>query len=83
MLHHFSTSKHIKVTTTILFNVRKGPSKSLKEYMARFNEETIKVSHPNQEMFVEAFLNGLKASHFNESLEQKSATSMDEVMNRA
>lgn len=44
--------------------------------MARFNEEIIKVSHPNQEMFVGAFQKGLKVGHFNESLAQKSATSM-------
>jgi hypothetical protein len=40
---------------------------------------TIKVSNPNQEMFVAAFHNGLKAGHFNESLAQKPATSMQEL----
>lgn len=34
-------------------------------------------------MFVEAFQNGLKFGHFNESLAQKSSTNMDEVMNIA
>lgn len=32
-------------------------------------------------MFVGAFQNDLKVDHFNESLVQKSATDMDEVMN--
>lgn len=49
--------------------------------MAGFNEETIKVSHPNKEIFVGAFQNGLKVDHFIESLAQKPAASMDEVMN--
>lgn len=51
--------------------------------MVRFNEETIKVSDPNQEMFMGVFQNWLKAGHFNESLVQKQATSMEEVMSRA
>jgi hypothetical protein len=34
-------------------------------------------------MFVSAFHNGLKADHFNESLAQKPATSMQEIIKRA
>lgn len=82
MVQHFPATKHRKVTITSLFNVRQGASESFREYMAQFNEETLKVSHPNKEMFVGAFQNGLKSYHFNESLAQKSATSMKEVMNK-
>lgn len=42
MVQHFSASKHRKVTTTSVFNVPRGPLESLREYMTRFNEETIK-----------------------------------------
>ncbi|MCI25660.1 hypothetical protein A2U01_0046851, partial [Trifolium medium] len=48
-----------------------------------FSEATIQVSNPNQEMFVAAFHNGLKAGHFNESLDQKPASSMQEIIKRA
>jgi hypothetical protein len=75
-IQQFSGSKHIKVTTTSLFATRQNHAETLREYLARFSEATIKVSNPNQEMFVSAFHNGLKASHFNESLAQKPATSM-------
>lgn len=68
MIQHFLTSKHRKVSTTSLFNVRQGHAESLWEYMARFNKEKIKVSHMNKEMFVGAFQHGLKAGQFNESL---------------
>lgn len=47
MVEHFSTSTHKMVTTTSLFNGCQGPSESLREYIAQFNKETIKVSHPN------------------------------------
>jgi hypothetical protein len=66
-----------------LFALRQNYNESLREYLARFCESTSKVSNPNQEMFVSAFHHGLKAGHFNESLAQKPATSMQEVTRRA
>ncbi|PNX84732.1 gag-pol polyprotein, partial [Trifolium pratense] len=82
-IHQFAGSKHVKVTSTSLFSIRQSHSKSLRSYLARFSEATIKVSNPNQEMFVAAFHNGLRAGHFNESLAQKPASSMQEVNKRA
>ncbi|WJX58397.1 hypothetical protein P8452_43858 [Trifolium repens] len=82
-IQQFSGSKHIKVTATSLFTIRQNHTETLREYLARFCEATIKVSNPNQEMFVAAFHNGLKAGHFNESLAQKPATTMQEVIKRA
>jgi hypothetical protein len=79
----FAGSKHIKVTATSLFAIRQHHAESLREYLARFSEATSKVFNPNQEMFVSAFHNGLKADHFNESLAQKLATSMQEITKRA
>jgi len=55
----FSTSRHRKVSSNSLFNVRQGQSESLRNYLARFNECTIKVSNPNQELFVGTFQNSL------------------------
>jgi hypothetical protein len=66
-----------------MFSLRQKSSETLREYLARFSEATIKVSNPNQEMFVAAFHNGLRAGHFNESLAQKPAETMQEVMKRA
>jgi len=66
--HQFSASHHRKVSSNSLFNVRQGQSESLRNYLARFNDSIIKVYNPNQELFVRAFQNGLRASQFNESL---------------
>ncbi|GAU40790.1 hypothetical protein TSUD_348870 [Trifolium subterraneum] len=79
----FSGTKHVKVTATSLFTIRQNYAETLREYLARFSEATITVSNPNQEMVVAAFHNGLKAGHFNESLAQKPATSMQEGIKRA
>ncbi|GAU24562.1 hypothetical protein TSUD_149030 [Trifolium subterraneum] len=82
-VHQFAGTKHVQVTATSLLSIRQNGPESLREYLAHFSEATIKVSNPNQEMFVAAFQNGLKAGHFNESLAQKPAESMQEVMKRA
>lgn len=80
VIYHFYTNKHKKVSTTSLFNVCQGNTKSLWEYLAHFDKETMKVSHPNQEIFIGDFQNDLKAGHFNESLAQKSVTTIKEIM---
>ncbi|KAK2368694.1 hypothetical protein QL285_081871 [Trifolium repens] len=82
-IQQFSGSKDIKVTATSLFATRQSHAETLRDYLRRFCEATIKVSNPNQEMFVSAFHNGLKVGHFNESLAQKPATSMQEIIKRA
>ncbi|GAU38581.1 hypothetical protein TSUD_322580 [Trifolium subterraneum] len=82
-IQQFSGTKHIKVTATSLFKIRQNYAETLREYLTRFNEATITVSNLNQEMFVAAFHNDLKAGHFNESLAQKPDTSMLEVIKRA
>jgi hypothetical protein len=83
LTQQFSASRHRKVSATSLFNVRQGHNESLRDYLARFNDTTIKVTNPNQEVFVGAFQNGLRAGQFNESLAQKPADSMEEIMARA
>ncbi|GAU30930.1 hypothetical protein TSUD_143780 [Trifolium subterraneum] len=82
-IHQFAETKHVQVTTTSLFGIRHGHNESLLEYLARFSEATIQVSNPNQEIFVAAVQNDLKAGHFNESLAQKPVSTMQEVMKMA
>lgn len=68
---------------TSLFYIRQGTSKSLKEYLSLYNELMIKVMHPNEEMFVGAFHNGLRVGRFNESATHKPASSWADVVTRA
>ncbi|GAU16855.1 hypothetical protein TSUD_368040 [Trifolium subterraneum] len=83
LIHQFAGSKHVQVTATSLFATRQRHNENLREYLAKFNEATIQVSNPNQEIYVAAVQNGMKAGHFNESLAQKPASTMQEVMKRA
>jgi hypothetical protein len=83
LIQQFSASLHRKVPATSLFNVWQGHNESLRDYLVRFNDTTIKVINPNQEVFVGAFQNGLREGQFNESLAQKPADSMEEIIARA
>jgi len=66
-----------------MLNVRQGMNEYLRKYLARSNDATIKVTNPNQELFVGAFQHGQKPRQFNESLAQKPAEYMEEIMSRA
>lgn len=68
-----------QVSTTSLFNVYQRHFKSLREYLTRFNEATIKEINLIQEMFVGAFFNKLKFRHIKGSLTPKLAD-LREVM---
>ena len=82
LIQHFAANMHLKLSTTILFNIRQGQTKSLQKYFARFNEETIKVYHPNQELFLGAFQHDLRVGKFNESLAQNLTSNMNEIITR-
>lgn len=80
LVHCFAVSHHRKVFPTTLFNIRQGPSKSLRDSLAHFNKATIKVVSPNQEIFLRVFKNGFKEIHFKDSLAQKPALPLKEVV---
>lgn len=64
-------------------DIKQGPGETLKAYLARFNENTIKVREPNQRTLLSASVKGVRSGSFNNSLEQWQPTSMDEVRRRA
>ena len=68
LVYQFATNRYRKISTNSMFNIRQGPSETLRDYLTRFYESTIRVVPPNQLMFVGVFQNGLKVGHFNETL---------------
>lgn len=61
IIYYSSPSKHNKVSDMSLFNICQGYSNIWREYLSHFNEETVMVDHPNNEIFIGVFQNGLKA----------------------
>jgi hypothetical protein len=66
-----------------LFDVQQRPAESLKSYLARFNSATLKVTEPNEDIFVMAFEKGLSSGTFSEALTLRKANSMNEIRMRA
>lgn len=52
----------------------------VREYLACFKKQNIKVIQLNPKMFIRVFHNRLRVGHFNESLAQKPYASMAEVV---
>jgi len=68
LIQQLFASRHRKVSFTNLFNVGQGQNESLRDYLAIYNDATIKVTNHNKKLFVGAFHNGLRVGQFNESL---------------
>ncbi|GAU44606.1 hypothetical protein TSUD_240980 [Trifolium subterraneum] len=51
-INQFSGSKHIQVTATSLFGIRQRTDENLREYLARFSEETIKEVMKRAECYI-------------------------------
>jgi len=51
-----------------MFDVRHNVDESLKQFLNRFNNVSMKIVDPNKGLLVKAFVKGLNASSFSKSL---------------
>ncbi|XP_045797595.1 uncharacterized protein LOC123891742 [Trifolium pratense] len=51
-VHQFAGSKHVKVTSTSLFSIRQNHGESLRSFLARFSEATIKEVNKRAECYI-------------------------------
>ncbi|RDX91693.1 hypothetical protein CR513_26283, partial [Mucuna pruriens] len=56
---------------------------SLKNYLARFNNSTVRVDDPDQKFLVKAFQKGLRTGLFSDALALRRPSSMEEIRARA
>lgn len=78
-LTQFAANRAKKFMEDDMHDVKQKPGETLKEYLARFNAATMKVVDPDQKTFVSAFMKGVRSGPFNESLNQRRPTSLDEI----
>ncbi|RDY09049.1 hypothetical protein CR513_06652, partial [Mucuna pruriens] len=78
----FVANKAKQLEVADLFDIRQAKEESLKSYLARFNNATVRVNDPYQKFFIKAFQKGLRASPFSDSLALKRPNSMDEIRAR-
>ncbi|RDX97870.1 hypothetical protein CR513_19310, partial [Mucuna pruriens] len=82
-LRGFAANKVKKLEVTDLFDIKQSRGESLKSYLARFNNATIRVDNFNQKFFVKAFQKGLRAGPFSDALALRREASMEEIRVRA
>ncbi|RDX57864.1 hypothetical protein CR513_62866, partial [Mucuna pruriens] len=64
----FATNKTKRLEVANLFDIRQARGETLKSYLARFNNATVRVNDPDQKIFVKAFQKGLRAGQFSDSM---------------
>ncbi|RDX94659.1 hypothetical protein CR513_22929, partial [Mucuna pruriens] len=62
----FISIKRLEVVD--LFDIKKEKGESLKSYLARFDNATVRVNDPDKKFFIKAFQKGLKVGQFSDSL---------------
>ena len=62
-----------------LFDVRQGTEEPLRDYLNRFCDASTNIPNLDEEILVDAFVKGLRANSFSESLVKNLAISLAEV----
>ncbi|RDX69002.1 hypothetical protein CR513_51941, partial [Mucuna pruriens] len=79
----FAANKVKRLEVADLFDIRQAEGESLKNYLARFNNATVRVDDPDQKFFVKAFSKGLRAGPFSDALALRKPVNMEEIRARA
>ncbi|RDX81361.1 hypothetical protein CR513_37971, partial [Mucuna pruriens] len=82
-LSQFAANKLKRLEVVDLFDIKQARGESLKSYMARFNDATVRVNDPDQKFFVKTFQKGLRIGPFSDALALQKPTSMEEIRVRA
>ncbi|RDX94531.1 hypothetical protein CR513_23074, partial [Mucuna pruriens] len=78
-LSQFAANKVKRLEVADLFDIKQGEGESLKKYLARFNNATVRVDDPDQKCFVKAFQKGLRVGPFSDALALRKPTNMEEI----
>ena len=82
-LERFSANRAKPVEMTDMFDIRQYAEESLKQFLNRFTNISMRVVDPNEGLLVKAFVKGLRASSFGESLYRIPPKTLMEIRQRA
>ncbi|XP_011075717.1 uncharacterized protein LOC105160151 [Sesamum indicum] len=77
---HFASKKKQKRSATHLFNIRQREEESLKNFMGRFNNETLEVQELRIDMIVSIFIHGLRKGPFTSALARDPLGDVEQLM---
>ncbi|XP_071926285.1 uncharacterized protein [Coffea arabica] len=79
----FVSSRAYSKTTAHLMTVHQGPEESLREYMVRFNNESLQVRDRDDKVVMAAFVNGLRKQKLYTEFVERPPKSVREMLDRA
>ncbi|XP_058068266.1 uncharacterized protein LOC131217368 [Magnolia sinica] len=82
-LTQFTSDKKSRKPNTHLLTIKQGPKESLKDYIARVNEEALQVEYYNDKMTLNAVFSGLKEGRFTFSIGKNPPKTLAEFVARA
>ncbi|KAL0403667.1 UNVERIFIED_CONTAM: hypothetical protein Sradi_2007500 [Sesamum radiatum] len=77
---HFASKRKQKRSATYLFNIRQGESESLKNFIGRFNNETLEVQDLRIDMIVSILIHGLKKGPLASALARDPPEDVEQLM---
>ncbi|RDX93634.1 hypothetical protein CR513_24073, partial [Mucuna pruriens] len=75
----FATNKTKHLEVIDLFDIKQSKGKTLKNYLAHFNNTTVRVNDLDQKFFVKAFQKGLRTGQFSDSLALRKPLTIKEI----
>ncbi|XP_027103047.2 uncharacterized protein [Coffea arabica] len=79
----FVSSQAFSKSTAHLMTIQQRPEESLREYMVRFNNESLQVRDRDDKVVMAAFINGLRKQKLYIELVEKPPKSVQEMLDRA
>jgi len=82
-LERFSANRAKPVEMADMFDIRQTAEETLKQFLNRFTNISMRLIDPNEGLLVKTFMKGLRASSFGESLYRYPPKSLTEIRQRA
>ncbi|KAL2242652.1 UNVERIFIED_CONTAM: Retrovirus-related Pol polyprotein from transposon [Sesamum indicum] len=82
-IFHFASKRKQKRSATYLFTIRQKENETLKNFMGRFNNETLEVQDLRIDMMVSILIHGLKKGPFALALARDPPTNVEQLMRLA
>ncbi|KAL0433349.1 UNVERIFIED_CONTAM: hypothetical protein Slati_2669200 [Sesamum latifolium] len=77
---HFASKRKQKRSSTYLFNIRQKEDESLKNFIGRFNNETLEIQDLRIDMMVSMLIHGLKKGPFASALARDPPEDVEQLM---
>jgi len=82
-MERFAVNRPKQLQIADMFDIKQRPEESLKQFLNRLCDVSVRLVNPSEEMLVGAFVKGLRANHFSDSLIRLPTMSLAKVRSRA